>query len=76
MIHMPFPLADLACLLSGYRGRVVLAWHSDVIKQKTLLRFYAPLLRWLLRRADCILTATQGHIDSSAFLPAVRENAR
>lgn len=76
MIHMPFPLADLACLLSGYQGKVVLAWHSDVIKQKTLLRFYRPLLRWLLKRADCILTATQGHIDSSAFLPAVQEKCR
>ncbi len=72
MIHMPFPLADLACLFSGYRGRVILAWHSDVIKQKTLLRFYRPLLHWLLKRADGILTATQGHIDSSSFLPAVR----
>lgn len=76
MIHMPFPLADLACLLSGYQGRVVLAWHSDVVKQKTLLRFYRPLLRWLLKRADCILTATQGHIDSSAFLPTVQEKCR
>lgn len=73
MIHMPFPLADLACLFSGYRGRVILAWHSDVIKQKTLLQFYRPLLHWLLKRADGILTATQGHIDSSSFLPAVRE---
>lgn len=73
MIHMPFPLADLACLFSGYRGRVILAWHSDVIKQKTLLRFYRPLLHWLLKRADGILTATQGHIDSSSFLPAVQE---
>lgn len=73
MIHMPFPLADLACLFSGYRGRVILAWHSDVIKQKTLLRFYRPLLHWVLKRADGILTATQGHIDSSSFLPAVQE---
>ncbi len=76
MIHMPFPLADLACLLSGYQGRVVLAWHSDVIKQKILLQFYRPLLHWLLKRADCILTATQGHIDSSSFLPAVQEKCR
>ena len=37
-INMPFPLADLACLLSGYKGRVVLSWHSDVVKQKKLLR--------------------------------------
>lgn len=33
-IHMPFPLADAACLLSGYRGAVVVAWHSDVVRQK------------------------------------------
>ena len=55
--HVPFPLADLACLLSGYRGGVVIAWHSDVVRQKTLLRFYKPLLMRFLRRADCIIAA-------------------
>ncbi len=72
-IHTPFPLGDLACLLSGFRGIVVVAWHSDVVRQKTLLRFYGPLLRWLLRRADAVIVATPGHIESSAFLPAFRE---
>lgn len=72
-IHTPFPLGDLACLLSGYKGRVVIAWHSDVVKQKKLLRFYKPMLRRFLKRADVILTATQGHIAGSAFLPEFRE---
>lgn len=76
LFHMPFPLGDLACLLFGYKGRVVLAWHSDVVKQKKLLLFYSPILRRFLRRADVILTATQGHIDSSAFLPEYREKCR
>ncbi len=76
LFHMPFPPGDLACLLSGYRGRVVLAWHSDVVKQKKLLLFYKPILQRFLRRADCILTATQGHIDSSAFLPQFREKCK
>ncbi len=71
--HTPFPLGDLALLLSGYRGRVVIAWHSDVIKQKKLLRFYKPILHRFLKRADAIITATQGHIDSSSFLPEFRE---
>ena len=31
--HMPFPLGDLACLLSGYKGKVVAYWHSDVVKK-------------------------------------------
>jgi rhamnosyl/mannosyltransferase len=76
LFHMPFPLGDLACLLSGYQGSVVLAWHSDVVKQKKLLLLYRPILKRFLRRSDCILTATQGHIDSSAFLPEFREKCR
>ena len=74
--HVPFPLADLACLLSGYRGGVVIAWHSDVVRQKTLLRFYKPLLMKFLRRADCIIAATEGHITSSPFLTQFREKCR
>jgi glycosyltransferase involved in cell wall biosynthesis len=67
-IHMPFPLADVAIFLSGYKGKVVLWWHSDIVKQKKLLLFYLPFLKWLLKRADLIVAATEGHIDDSAFI--------
>ena len=69
-IHTPYPLGDAACLLSGCRCRVVIAWHSDVIKQKFLLQFYKPVLKRFLKRADAIIAATRGHIDGSDFLPA------
>ncbi|MCR4761531.1 MAG: glycosyltransferase [Oscillospiraceae bacterium] len=72
-LHLPFPLADLALLLSGYRGRVVVAWHSDVVRQKLILPLYQPLMKWLLKRADAILVATQAHIDSSPYLKPFRE---
>ncbi|MDE5885815.1 MAG: glycosyltransferase [Oscillospiraceae bacterium] len=74
--HTPFPLGDLACLLSHCQCRVVVSWHSDVIRQKRLLKFYQPILKKFLRRADCIITATEGHIQSSAFLPAFRDKCR
>ena len=74
--HMPFPLEDIACLLSRCSCRVVLSWHSDVIRQKKILPFYQPILKKFLRRADCIITATQGHINSSAFLPEFREKCK
>lgn len=67
-IHMPFPLADVAMFFSGYKGKVVLWWHSDVVKQKKLMLLYRPFLKWLLNRADLIVAATQGHIDNSAFI--------
>lgn len=71
--HLPFPPADLACLLSGTKKRVVIAWHSDVVKQKKLLLLYKPILLRFLRRADAIIVATRGHIDSSAFLKPFRD---
>ena len=72
-IHTPFPPADLACLLSGFRGKVVVNWHSDVLRQRALLPLYRPIMRRFLGRADVILAATQGHVDSSDYLPAFRE---
>lgn len=75
-LHMPFPWGDLALLLSGYKGKVVLWWHSDVVRQKKLLFFYKPLMRWTLRRADAIVVATQGHFDGSAFLKPYEDKLR
>ena len=66
--HMPFPLGDLGCLLSGYKGKVILWWHSDVIRQKAIMPIYRPIMHKFLKRADCIIVATQGHINCSENL--------
>lgn len=67
-LHMPFPLGDLACLLSGFKGKLVLYWHSDIIRQKKAMLLYRPLMQWTLRRADVIAIATQGNIDGSLYV--------
>ena len=68
-IHVPFPLADAALMLSGFRGRVAVSWHSDIVKQKKLMLAYKPFMHYLLKRADCIITATEGHVKGSGYLP-------
>ena len=72
-LHMPFPLGDLACLLSGYKGKIVLWWHSDVVRQKKLMFFYKPIMKKMLKRADAIIVATKGHIEGSAYLKPYSE---
>ena len=74
--HMPFPLADLAYFFSGYKGKVVLWWHADIVRQKKLMWVYKPIMQRFLKRADCIVVATQGHIDSSAYLGPYRDKCR
>lgn len=66
--HLPFPLGDLGCLLSGYKGKVVVWWHSDIVRQKKMMLLYQPIMNRFLKRADVIIVATQGHIDGSKYL--------
>ncbi len=72
-VHHPDPMACLALRLSGYKGRVILHWHSDILKQKTLLKFYAPLQRWLIRRADRIVGTTPVYLKESPYLQDVQD---
>lgn len=75
-VHHPDPMACLALLLSGYRGKVVLHWHSDIEKQKWLLRLYRPLQNWLLRRADLIIGTTPVYTSESPCLTGVQQKVR
>lgn len=70
-VHHPDPMAALALYLSGYEGRVILHWHSDIIKQKNCLKFYRPLQDWLIGRAELILGTTPIYIKESPYLKAV-----
>ena len=72
-IHHPDPMAALALRLSGYKGRVILHWHSDILKQKLLLRLYMPLQKWLVRRAEKIVGTSPVYVNESKYLQKAKE---
>ncbi len=72
-IHHPDPMAALALRLSGFKGHVVLHWHSDILSQKLLLTMYRPLQSWLIRRADRILGTTPVYVRESPYLREVQD---
>lgn len=72
-VHHPDPMATLALWLSGYRGKVMLHWHSDIVKQKKLLWLYMPLQRWLIRRADLIVGTSPVYMVASQHLKKVQQ---
>lgn len=71
-IHHPDPMACIALFLSGYEGKVILHWHSDILKQKVLLKLYSPLQNWLIKRADIIIGTTLVYVRESSFLHSVQ----
>lgn len=67
-LHFPYPMGEVSQWLLGRAHCTVLSYHSDIVRQALILRFYAPLLRRFLRRVDRIIVATPQYRDSSPFL--------
>lgn len=72
-VHHPDPMAALALFLSGYKGKVILHWHSDILSQKFFLAFYKPLQSWLIKRTDLILGTTPVYVAQSPYLQKVQD---
>jgi rhamnosyl/mannosyltransferase len=56
--------------------RRVITWHSDIVRQKSLLRLYRPFLDRLLQTADAIIVPTPLHLQLSEQLSAVRDRSK
>lgn len=67
-LHLPNPTAVLAFLTSGHRGRLVVTYHSDTVRQKILGPMFEPCLHALLRRASAIIATSPDYRRTSAVL--------
>lgn len=75
-VHIPNPLAELSALLADRDVPVVAQFHSDVVRQRNLMRLYAPFLHAFYRRANCIVVPTPRHIEISTFVSKYRHKCR
>lgn len=67
IINMPHPVANMALWLAPPKKnvKIILYWHSDIVKQKKLLFFYRPFQNWLIKRSDAIIAPTKVHTSES-----------
>ncbi|MGA8428580.1 MAG: glycosyltransferase [Candidatus Sulfotelmatobacter sp.] len=75
-VHLPNPLAELSALLADRDVPVVAQFHSDVVRQRHLLKMYEPFLEAFYRRASCIVVPTPRHIEISRFVSKYRNKCR
>jgi rhamnosyl/mannosyltransferase len=68
-LHFPDPLSQLAASMVRRKAKVVITWHSDIVRQKYLFQLYAPFMKRFLRRADAIVAATPAHFETSEQIP-------
>ncbi len=72
-IHEPFPLADLSLQLfpkiKKNFSKIIVSWHSDIIRQKWVLSFYGKYIHKFLSNVDKIIVSNPQLIKNSDFLP-------
>ncbi len=72
-LHFPYPPGELGNLLFQPGRRTVITYHSDVIRQQGILRFYDPLLWRVLHHAHRIIATSPQYIRSSPYLSRVAD---
>ncbi len=72
-LHLPNPAAVLAYLMSGFPGRLVVSYHSDIVRQKVLGRMFEPLLYAALRRSAAIIASSPNYVETSPVLRDFRD---
>ena len=70
-LHFPYPLGEIAHLLLGRGKKTVISYHSDIVRQRSMLRFYRPFLWQVLHKADRVLVASPQYVQSSPFLSRI-----
>ena len=75
-VHLPNPLAELSALIANRDIPVVAQFHSDVVRQRSLMKLYGPFLDAFYRRANCIVVPTPRHIEISKFVSKYRDKCR
>jgi len=74
--HLPFPLGVISYLLMRPKGRVVVTYHSDIVRQRLFKVFYRPFLVKFLKRADCIIASSQNLRDNSPILKRFKDKCK
>ncbi len=75
-LHFPDPMAHLASTFLPRDVKRVITWHSDIVRQKRLLRLYRPFLNRIVNQADALIISTPRHLEASTQLTACRHPER
>ena len=74
--HFPWPFADLLHLAARVKKPSLLTYHSDIIRQKAVLRIYRPLKRKFLSSVDRIVATSPNYLATSELLQVFRDKVQ
>ncbi len=61
-VHVPNPIAFLAIYLKQPKGKIIVHWHSDIVKQKLVYPFFRIVEKKVLQAASAIIATSQNYV--------------
>lgn len=74
--HFPWPFADVLHLFGRVNKPAVMAYHSDVVRQRALGYVYGPLMCSTLRSMSVVAATSAVYAQSSTVLTSVVDKQR
>jgi len=74
--HLPNPLSVISYFLSRPQGKIVVSYHSDIVKQRFLAPLINPFLIRLLKKAEAIIVASDNLVKNSFILERFRDKCK
>lgn len=67
-VHLPDPMSLLALFITRPKSKIIVHWHSNILRQKytyLLIKFFET---WLLKRCDLILCTSPSYYSNNKVL--------
>lgn len=71
--HFPWPFMDMAHFLARVKKPSLVTYHSDIVRQKNLLRVYQPLKHCFLSSVKKVVATSPNYMASSEVLAQYRD---
>ncbi len=73
--HYPWPFADLLHLLFARNKKSIVTYHSDIVKQKFLMKLYSPIEKFFLKSVNLIVATSPQYAENSKNLEKFKNKA-
>lgn len=71
--HFPWPFADLLNMFWRVSKPIIITYHSDIVKQKSLMGIYKPLMHNFLTKARAIVATSENYVNTSEVLQIYKD---
>jgi rhamnosyl/mannosyltransferase len=71
--HFPWPMMDIVHLAAPLGKPTVVTYHSDIVKQKFLLKLYEPVMHRFLASVDAIVATSPNYLATSEVLQRYKD---